>query len=243
MQQARADNATTIVTIFVNPRQFNEAADFQQLPAERGARPRDLRGGGHRPRVRPRGRGGLSRPASTRPCRSGRSPTRSRARPGPAISTVSPRSSPSCSTSIGADRAYFGQKDAQQVLVIPRWPRDLAIPTRSSPARPSASPTGSRCRRGTSTSRPTSAPPPRSSIGPSLPRAAAGRPGERGRAALRARCADGLTTEPFATPAYVSVADGQTLEELDRLADGAARAPVAGGPARATRLIDNEPLG
>ena len=26
MQRARADNATTIATIFVNPRQFNEAA-------------------------------------------------------------------------------------------------------------------------------------------------------------------------------------------------------------------------
>ena len=32
MQRARADNATTIATIFVNPRQFNEAADFQQYP-------------------------------------------------------------------------------------------------------------------------------------------------------------------------------------------------------------------
>ena len=32
MQRARADNATTIATIFVNPRQFNEAADYQRYP-------------------------------------------------------------------------------------------------------------------------------------------------------------------------------------------------------------------
>src|SRR5258706_15764039 len=32
MQRARTDNATTIATIFVNPRQFNEAADYQRYP-------------------------------------------------------------------------------------------------------------------------------------------------------------------------------------------------------------------
>ena len=30
MQRARAENASTIATIFVNPRQFNEAADYQR---------------------------------------------------------------------------------------------------------------------------------------------------------------------------------------------------------------------
>src|SRR5829696_3752299 len=32
MQRARDENATTIATIFVNPRQFNEAADYQRYP-------------------------------------------------------------------------------------------------------------------------------------------------------------------------------------------------------------------
>ena len=32
--QARAENATTIATIFVNPRQFNEAADYQRYPRD-----------------------------------------------------------------------------------------------------------------------------------------------------------------------------------------------------------------
>ncbi|HLO36469.1 MAG TPA: pantoate--beta-alanine ligase, partial [Candidatus Deferrimicrobium sp.] len=34
MQRARAENATTIATIFVNPRQFNEAADYQRYPRD-----------------------------------------------------------------------------------------------------------------------------------------------------------------------------------------------------------------
>ena len=32
MARARGENATTVVTIFVNPRQFNEAADYQRYP-------------------------------------------------------------------------------------------------------------------------------------------------------------------------------------------------------------------
>src|SRR6186713_1709408 len=32
MQRARADNATVVVSIFVNPRQFNVASDFTQYP-------------------------------------------------------------------------------------------------------------------------------------------------------------------------------------------------------------------
>src|SRR6185369_5613083 len=37
--RARAENATTVVTIFVNPRQFNEAADYTKYPRNEG---RDL---------------------------------------------------------------------------------------------------------------------------------------------------------------------------------------------------------
>jgi pantothenate synthetase len=52
-----------------------------------------------------------------------------------------------------------------------------------------------------------------------------------------------LTAEPLATPAYVSVADGRTLAELERVPEGGPSLlslAVRFGP---TRLIDNEILG
>jgi pantoate--beta-alanine ligase len=49
-----------------------------------------------------------------------------------------------------------------------------------------------------------------------------------------------LDEEPLAEPEYVSVADGATLAELDRI-DGPALASLA-VRFGTTRLIDNEPL-
>jgi pantoate--beta-alanine ligase len=66
--------------------------------------------------------------------------------------------------------------------------------------------------------------------------------GERSGDVLRDAMWEVLRTEPLATPAYVSVADGRTLSELDRIADtGPALLSLAVrfGP---TRLIDNELL-
>jgi pantoate--beta-alanine ligase len=50
-----------------------------------------------------------------------------------------------------------------------------------------------------------------------------------------------LTAEPLAGPEYVSVADGTTLAELERV-DGPALLSLA-VRFGTTRLIDNEPLG
>ena len=50
-----------------------------------------------------------------------------------------------------------------------------------------------------------------------------------------------LTAEPLADVEYVSVADGSTLRELDRV-DGPALLSLA-VRFGTTRLIDNEPLG
>ncbi len=59
MRRARAADATTVATIFVNPRQFNVAADFTKYPRDEARDLADLRGGRDRPRLGPAGRGGL----------------------------------------------------------------------------------------------------------------------------------------------------------------------------------------
>ena len=78
---------------------------------------------------------------------------RSRAPRGPATSTAWPRWWPSCSALVGAEHAYFGQKDAQQVMVIRRMAlRPRTADGRSSRVPRSAKPTASRSRRATCTS-------------------------------------------------------------------------------------------
>jgi pantoate--beta-alanine ligase len=64
--------------------------------------------------------------------------------------------------------------------------------------------------------------------------------GERSAEVLRARMTDALAAEPLARPDYISVADAETLAELQRVS-GPALAMVAAWIGR-TRLVDNTPL-
>jgi pantoate--beta-alanine ligase len=242
MQRARADDATTIATIFVNPRQFNEAADFQRYPrneardlaicAEEGI---DLVFAPGVDEVYPRGFdttvsvGTVARPLE------------GAARPGhfDGVATVVAI----LFDLIGADHAYFGQKDAQQVMVIRQMARDLAIPTEVIACPTVREPDGlalsSRNVHLTADER---------SAAPVLHRALlAGRArweqGERSAAAIRDAMWEVLTAAPLATPAYVSVADGRTLVELDRVVDGEPALLSLAVRFGSTRLIDNEPIG
>jgi pantoate--beta-alanine ligase len=242
MQRARADNATTIATIFVNPRQFNEAADYQRYPrneardlatcAEEGI---DLVFAPDVDEVYPPGFdtvvsvGAVARPLE------------GAARPGhfDGVATVVAI----LFSLIGADRAYFGQKDAQQVMVIRQMARDLAFPTDVIACPTVREPDGLAL-----SSRNVHLTPEERAAAPVLRRAllaarARWEAGERSGDALRTAMADVLAAEPRATPAYVSVADGRTLAELERVVDGIPALlslAVRFGP---TRLIDNEPLG
>ena len=67
--------------------------------------------------------------------------------------------------------------------------------------------------------------------------------GERSGDALRSAMRGVLAAEPLATPAYVSVADGRTLAELDRVIDGDPALLSLAVRLGSTRLIDNEPIG
>ena len=241
MARARADNATTIASIFVNPRQFNEAADYQRYPRNEA---RDLAICEEQgldfvfaPGVEEIYPPGFDTTASVGAVAR---PLEGAARPGhfDGVATVVAI----LFNLVGAERAYFGQKDAQQVMVIRQMARDLAIPTEVI-----ACPTVREADGLALSSRNVHLSPAERAAAPVLRRAllaarACWEAGERSGDVLRAAMATTLAEEPLATPAYVSVADGRTLAELDRLPDGSSSLlslAVRFGP---TRLIDNEIL-
>jgi pantoate--beta-alanine ligase len=242
MRRARAADATTIATIFVNPRQFNEAADFQQYPrneardlaicAEEGI---DLVFAPGVDEVYPPGFdtvvsvGAVARPLE------------GAARPGhfDGVATVVAI----LFDLIGADHAYFGQKDAQQVMVIRQMARDLAIPTEVIACPTVREPDGlalSSRNVHLSAEERAAAPVLRRALVAARDRWAAG---ERSAIVLRDTMRDALAAEPLATPAYVSVADGRTLRELERVAEGEPALLSLAVRFGSTRLIDNEPIG
>jgi pantoate--beta-alanine ligase len=141
---------------------------------------------------------------------------------------------------VGAEQAYFGQKDAQQVMVIDRMARDLALPTTVVPC-----PTV-RERDGLAlSSRNVHLTPDERAAAPVIHKAllaARGRweAGERVAEALRATIREVLAAEPLAEVEYVSCADAETLAELT-LVEGPALLSVA-VRFGSTRLIDNELL-
>ena len=240
MRQARATDATTVVSIFVNPRQFNVADDFARYPRAEArdlaiceSEEIDLVFVPTAPEIYPPGFdtivsvGAVSRPLE------------GAARPGhfDGVATVVAI----LFDLVGADRAYFGQKDAQQVMVIRQMARDLAIPTEVIACPTVREPDGlalsSRNVHLSTTER---------AAAPALRRALlAGRAmwdaGERSGESLRRAMRDELEREPLAEVDYVSVADGSTLAELETV-DGPALLSLA-VRFGTTRLIDNEPLG
>ena len=242
MQRARAENATTIATIFVNPRQFNEAADYQRYPrneardlaicADEGV---DLVFAPRVEEVYPPGFdtvvsvGAVARPLE------------GAARPGhfDGVATVVAI----LFDLIGAERAYFGQKDAQQVLVIRQMARDLAIATEVIACPTVREPDGlalSSRNVHLSVAERAAAPVLRRALLAARTRWEAG---ERSGEVLRSTMRAVLAAEPAATPAYVSVADGRSLAELERIADGEPALLSLAVRFGSTRLIDNEPLG
>jgi pantoate--beta-alanine ligase len=240
MQRARDESATTVVTIFVNPRQFNVAADFTRYPRseERDleictAEGVDLVFAPDVDEVYPPGFdtvvtvGAVARPLE------------GAARPGhfDGVATVVAI----LFNLVRAERAYFGQKDGQQVMVIRRMALDLAIPTEVI-----ACPTIREADGLALSSRNVHLTPEERAAAPVLRRALlagwnAWATGERSGDALRAAMRSVLDTEPLADVDYVSVADGSSLAELDRV-EGPALLSLA-VRFGTTRLIDNEPLG
>lgn len=239
MLRARAESGTTVVTIFVNPRQFEDPTDLAGYPRDED---RDLA------MCREEGMDLVFAPPVDEVYPSGfdtrvqvgaiARPLEGAARPGhfDGVATV-------VAVLFGlvrAERAYFGQKDAQQLLVIRRMAIDLAIGTAVVACPTVREPDGLAL-----SSRNVHLSPAERAAAPVLHRAllagrAAWEAGERSGDSLRSTMRSVLATEPLADPEYASVADASTLTELERV-DGPALLSLAvrfGG----TRLIDNEPL-
>lgn len=134
-------------------------------------------------------------------------------------------------------RAYFGQKDAQQVVVIRQMARDLNFPLEVV-----VCPTVREADGLALSSRNAYLDPAERQAAAVLYRALARAreayaAGERDADVLRAIMSSTLATEPLAREEYVSAADPETLDELERVEGGALLSLAV--RIGATRLIDN----
>jgi pantoate--beta-alanine ligase len=240
MQRAREENATSVVTIFVNPRQFNEASDYTKYPRNEAADLAICEAEGidivFAPPVEEVYPPGFDTKVVVGAVAQ---PLEGAARPGhfEGVATVVAI----LFSLVGAEHAYFGQKDAQQVMVIRQMARDLAIGTDVIACPTVREPDGLAL-----SSRNVHLSDEERAAAPVLRRALLAarsqwEAGKRSGDALRSAMRSTIESEPLARIDYVSVADGSTLRELDRI-EGPALLSLA-VRFGTTRLIDNEPLG
>jgi pantoate--beta-alanine ligase len=236
MRLAREECATTVVTIFVNPRQFDDAADYTRYPRDTAhdlalceAEGVDIVWLPEPGEVYPPGFD------TTVSVGAVAGPLEGAARPGhfDGVATVVAI----LFALVRAERAYFGQKDAQQVMVISRMARDLALPTQVIPC-----PTVRESDGLALSSRNVHLSPDERRAAPVLWRALsaaqdAWADGERDGDELRRIMSGVLSSEPLARVEYLSCADAETLEELARV-EGPALLSLAAVFGQ-TRLIDN----
>ncbi len=233
VRRARSENATLAASIFVNPAQFGPGEDYSTYPRDMDSDLAKLESAGvdlvfapSTEEMYPEGFDtyvdvgcigdrleGASRPGHFR-----------------GVATVVCK----LLAIVRPDRAYFGQKDAQQNLVVRRLATDLDLG-----AKIVVCPTVREADGLALSSR-------NAYLGPGERKAAtvlyralrlAGDLGESSAEGVRRRMRPLIQSEPLATIDYVSVADPETLEELDEIA-GTALVSLAVRIGKA-RLIDN----
>ena len=240
VRQARAENASVAVSIFVNPTQFGPNDDFKQYPRDPKRDLALLEGEGtdvvFMPPVEE-----IYPPGFNSWVEVGRLARRleGASRPGHfrGVATVVAR----LFELVRPDRAYFGQKDAQQLLVIRKMVADLdmslevvAVPTVREPDGLAMS------------SRNTYLNPEERKQAAVLFQALTlaqklYSDGERDAAAIRRRMTALIQKQPLADIDYISIADAETLDELDEVKPPAlVSMAVRIGK---TRLIDNVVVG
>jgi pantoate--beta-alanine ligase len=236
MTRARPENARVAATIFVNPKQFGPREDLAAYPRDL---PRDLA------LLEAAGADAVFVPEAEAMYPAGfdtyvevgavAGPLEGARRPGHfrGVATVVAK----LLNIVQPTRAYFGQKDVQQLAVIRAMVRDLDMPVEIVACATVREADGLAM-----SSRNTYLGPAERAAAPVLYRAlttarAAWRGGERDGDALRRLMQDVLAAEPLAEVDYVSVADPRTLAELETVAEGAVLS-MAVRIGRA-RLIDN----
>jgi len=237
--RARAENESVVASVFVNPTQFGPNEDFKRYPRDEAADLGLLESLGvdlaFVPSVAEMYPPGATTFVDVGPLAD---VLEGAVRPGHfrGVATVVTM----LFSLVQPDRAYFGQKDGQQSIVVHRFTRDLALPVEVIVCPTVREPDGlalSSRNRYLSARERAQAPALYAAL-----RAAedALKAGERSADKLRSLMLDALTPATLGKPDYVSIADADTLEELsvvDRpaLASLAVRFPSA-------RLIDCQPL-
>jgi pantoate--beta-alanine ligase len=240
VRRARAECASVAVSIFVNPTQFGPQEDLESYPRDLGRDLAMLEPAGAdlvwTPEVQdiypPGDQTWVTVERVTRGLEGARRPGHFRG-----VATVVTK----LLNAFEPQRAYFGQKDAQQAVVIRQMVRDLLLPVQVIVCPTVREPDGLAM---SSRNRYLSAEERRSAT--VLYRAlcaasAAFEGGEREAERLRQVMRKVLASEPKARPHYVSVADRETLEELDG-AVGTALLSMAVAISK-TMLIDNVVVG
>ncbi len=239
MRRAKAENDLALVTLFVNPTQFNDIEDFERYPRDpaRDASLAEAEGVTHlfQPSPDEMYPGGfdtvvVARGLSER--------LEGASRPGhfAGVATVVTK----LLNLAGADRAYFGEKDWQQLQVIRRLTEDLNIPTEivglSTVREPDGLALSSRNVRLT---------PEQRQAARVIPQAlenaqAIADTGVQDAYQIAAWMRQTLEVQPLARVDYAVVVHPETLQEIDTIEEGALAAVAA--TFGKVRLIDNRLL-
>jgi pantoate--beta-alanine ligase len=237
---AKANCASVVVSIFVNPTQFGPSEDLTNYPSDLTRDLSMLEAAGVDLVWTPTPEGmyptGFQTWVDVQELAKG---LEGEARPGHfrGVTTIVAK----LFNAVGPDRAYFGQKDAQQAAVMRRMTRDLDFPVEIVVCPTTREPDGlAMSSRNTYLS-------PRERMAATVlfhaltAAKTAYESGERDAETLRRTMRDVITAEPLARLNYVSCADYDTLEELVNVRSKAllSMAVYLGK----TRLIDNFLLG
>jgi pantoate--beta-alanine ligase len=240
VQRSVADNGFTVVSVFVNPTQFGPSEDLDKYPRQLEADMRMCEAAGADAILAPSsaemypadfstwveetklsaGLCGVARPGHFR-----------------GVTTVVAK----LLNIVGPDRAYFGQKDAQQAAVIRRMARDLDMPVEVVVMPIIREPDGLAM---SSRNKYLEGDERRQALVLSKALAEAERrfaAGERGAARLKEAMRGIIAEAPAARIEYVEVVDAETLEPVESMTRPALVALAV--RVGTTRLIDNRMLG